>query len=160
MEQWRPPPGSLRRAATHLTRGERWERVARISGLHGRAGDQGSGVSSGPNRLLERIIREHSVLLQRIPSVNDLQSAWYSSIAPQPRPPACCVCSHRPWCVGLLKITTKVCGSLCQLLGVPPHQSDLIRVSATAPLILGGLGLRSDVRTSDSVGPVEPIAFP
>ena len=39
---------------------------------------------------------------------------------------------------------------LCQLLGVSPNQSDIVRASATAPLTLGGLGLRSAVRTSES----------
>ena len=34
--------------------------------------------------------------------------------------------------------------------GVSPNQSDIVRASATAPLILGGLGLRSAVRTSES----------
>ena len=36
------------------------------------------------------------------------------------------------------------------MLGVSPNQSDIVRASATAPLILGGLGLRSAVRTSES----------
>ena len=148
VEQWRPPTSSLRRVGTDLTRGERWQRVARISGPLGRAADQLSGVSAGPHRLrgcgrgpLANI--RCSLRGSRLSLICSLHGCS-SPTALQPWPLTSCACSHRPWCAGLLKITTMVCGvvSVSCWVSLPTR--------ATPPLILGGLGLRSAVRTSES----------
>ena len=74
-----------------------------------------------------------------------------SPTALQPRPLTSCACSHRPWFAGLLKIMMMVCGIVsvnCWMSS--PNQRDIVRASATTPLILDGLGLKSAVRKSES----------
>ena len=135
-------PSSLRRVAD-LTRGSQ--------ALSARGGDEGSGIWRGTTR-------EHSVLLERIPSVPDLQSAWLLlTHCAAAKTTSLLHVLHRPWCAGL-KITTMVCGAVSVSCS---NQSDIVLASATAPLILGGLGLRSAERTSvPHVGPAGPERHP
>ena len=127
-----------------------------ISGSHSRAGDQ--GVLGSPlvhtdfvDAHLERTTREHSVLIERIPSVPDLQSAWLLRVH--------CAAAKATHLLRVLPpITVRrfaedhdegLRSCLCQLLGVLPNQRDMVRASATVFLVLGGLGLRSAVRHSE-----------
>ena len=141
MEQWRPPPSSLRRVGTHLTRDERWQRGARISGPLCRPGDQGSGVSAGPHRLRGCALGEDhsrtfgSLRGSRLSLICSLHGCS-SPTALQPRQLTSCACSHRPWCAGLLKITTMVCG--------------VVSVSCWVSLLTRATLFGPSVRTSES----------
>ena len=97
---------------------------------------------------LERTIAEHAVLLERIPS--DVQSAWLLLVhcaqaratnllrALQPSLSEEFARSH----------DAGMCGCSCSILQLPVDQCDeVVRHTASLPLVLGGLGLRSAERT-------------
>ena len=100
-------------------------------------------------RVLEEKTQEHSVLLERIPAVQDLQSAWTLLLY-------CAAARANFW----LRTTspahtgtfaqehdTGIWRCLCQLLHVDPDSVPLSAAAAASlPLSLGGLGLRSATR--------------
>ena len=102
---------------------------------------------------LERTTAEHQVLLDRIPHVPDVQSAWLLLLH--------CASARANY---LLRVVspeqvqefagnhdTRLWACLCAILGIPPDMCDrMSHATATLPLVLGGLGLRSAVRTSPS----------
>ena len=118
--------------------------------------DQGMRVLGTPlghedyvARHLESVAEEQRVLLERIPRVHDVQSAWllllhcasaranYQLRSVPPDATADFATTHD---AGLWRC-------LCSILQLDPAQPDSIRETATVPLSLGGLGLRSASRT-------------
>ena len=102
-------------------------------------------------RFLNKVSEKHQILFQRIPQLSDVQSAWLLLV-------------H---CAGTRANNTLRCfdpeaveafarrhhqdmfACLCQILQLSPDEVDAeTRDSATLPMSLGGLGLRSAVRTS------------
>ena len=96
---------------------------------------------------------KQGALIQRIPLVPDLQSAWLilmhcasaranyllRVIDPQQMQQFAQMHDQRLW------------HCLCELLGIAPDLcDDAARSSATLPLVLGGLGLRSALRTREA----------
>ena len=100
---------------------------------------------------LELKSSEHDVLLSRIPSVADVQSAWALLLH--------CASARANYLLRVVRPDLvrqfaarhdeSIWTCLCQILGVPSDECDITaRHTATLPLALGGLGLRSAVRTS------------
>ena len=100
---------------------------------------------------LDRTIQDHHELLQRIPSVPDVQSAWalllhcanarttYSLRVVRPELVMEFARANDAW----------LWRCMCSILGIVPDQCDaLSKDAATLPLSMGGVGLRSAVRTS------------
>ena len=120
------------------------------------AGHQGVGEPIGASCFLEgflhKRVTEHQTLLDRIPLLPDLQSAWslllhcasakanYLLRVVEPDAVAEFARAHDQ---GIWKC-------LCELLHVDPVQREETTLSASLPLSLGGLGLRSAARTSVS----------
>ena len=100
-------------------------------------------------RHLEAVTDEQRILLERIPRVQDVQSAWLlllhcasawanyqlRSVPPNATSEFAAVHDEGLW------------RCLCSILQVDPAQPDTVRETATVPLSLGGLGLRSASRT-------------
>ena len=79
---------------------------------------------------LQQKIQDHKILLERIPAVTDVQSAWSLLL-------------HCP------QHGQGIWQCCCEILGVSSVDvSAITRDTATLPLALGGLGLRSATRTS------------
>ena len=102
---------------------------------------------------LERTTAEHQVLLDRIPHVPDVQSAWLLLLH--------CASARAHYLLRVVRPEqvqefagnhdTRLWACLCVILGIPPDMCDRMSHATTAlPLVLGGLGLRSTVRTSPS----------
>ena len=100
---------------------------------------------------LELKSREHDLFLSRIPSLADLQSAWALLLH--------CASSRAHYLLRVIRPdlvrhfaerhdeSIRTC--VCQILGVHNDESDAVaKQSATLPLSMGGLDLRSAVRTS------------
>ena len=99
---------------------------------------------------LQALGAKHQILLQAIPAVQDLQTAWL--LLPH------CAAGRANYFVRMLRPDvvqpfaeshdTNVWQCLCNILGIPEDGcSDVARISATLPLALGGLGLRSAQQT-------------
>ena len=91
---------------------------------------------------LEAVRREHKVLLDRIPSVSDVQCAWLFLVH----------CASARACYYLRTLNPSMVGGLWQcsrnILQLDLHQcSDVVQDASTLPLSLGGLGLRSAWRS-------------
>ena len=85
---------------------------------------------------LEAVRREHKVLLDRIPSVSDVQCAWLFLVH----------CASARACYYLRTFNPSMVGGLWQcsrnILQLDLHQcSDVVQDASTLPLALGGLGL-------------------
>ena len=82
------------------------------------------------------------------------RAGCFLCIAHQSGRTTCCALCAQTVCGGLLRHTTEAFGSLwecvCTLLNISSRQHQSTRDTATLPLSLGGLGLRSAVRTSPS----------
>ena len=99
---------------------------------------------------LETIARKHQVLLQAIPNVRDVQSAWLLLLH-------CAVVRAnfylrvvRPDLVVQFARThdASLWQCMCRILGIPATFCDeMAKATATLPLALGGLGLRSAERS-------------
>ena len=99
---------------------------------------------------LQALGAKHQILLQAIPAVQDLQSAWLLLLHCAAARANCFVRVLRPDVVQPFAEShdTNVWQCLCNILGIPEEGcSDVARISATLPLALGGLGLRSAQRT-------------
>ena len=100
-------------------------------------------------RHLEAAADEQRVLLDRIPRVRDVQSAWllllhcasarsnYQLRSVPPNASAEFAAIH----------DAGLCRCFCSILQLDPAQADSVRETATVPLSWGGLGLSSAVRT-------------
>ena len=102
---------------------------------------------------LEHIVDEHNVLLERIPSLPDVQSAWASLLH--------CANARANYVLRVIRPELArhfaqahdagLWRCLCAILRVGEDQCDaLAKDAASLPLCMGGLGLRSAVRTSSS----------
>ena len=125
--------------------------MARIRAASCRTRCQGFGHTCGPRAfVLEKIQAKQQFLLNAIPTVPDVQSAWlllfhcasaranYQLRVVRPELVNSFAESHDQ---GLWRC-------LCAIVGVPAETCDgLTRATATLPLSLGGLGLRSAART-------------
>ena len=100
---------------------------------------------------LERITAEHRVLLDRIPAVQDVQSAWLILLH--------CAAARANYLLRVVppELVRQFAEShdaglwrcLCQILDIPEGQCEATaRIASSMPLLLGGIGLRSAVRTS------------
>ena len=100
---------------------------------------------------LQNTMDKHRIFLQRIPSIPDLQSAWLLLLH--------CACPRANYMLRVLspdKVSRfaqmhdeRLWHCLCEMLEILPDQcSQMVKDSSTLPLSLGGLGLRSAVRTS------------
>ena len=100
---------------------------------------------------LEKILEKQHIFLQRIPSIPDLQSAWLLLLH--------CASPRANYLLRVLPPDRvlryaqvhddRLWQCFCDLLSIAPEQCDRIAAnSSTLPLSLGGLGLRSAVRTS------------
>ena len=113
--------------------------------------DQGIKVL-GPDfvaRHLQTVVAEHQTLLDRIPRVKDLQSAWLLLFH--------CVSARANYQIPFVDPVSTAefaeahedgvwhCG--CDLLQIEPTQAASVRDIASLPLVLGGLGLRSAGRS-------------
>ena len=98
---------------------------------------------------MERKSAEHATLLERIPAVPDVQSAWLlllhcaqaranfllRGVQPSLSAPFAARHDNNLW------------HCLCEILNLPPEQCDAgARDTASLPLVLGGMGLRSATR--------------
>ena len=99
---------------------------------------------------LELKSREHDLLLSRIPSFSDLQSARALLLHCASSRANCLLRVIRPDLVRHFaeRHDESIWTCLCQILGVHNDESDAVAQTATLPLSMGGLGLRSAVRTS------------
>ena len=99
---------------------------------------------------LERTSREHQTLLDRIPMVSDLQSSWLLLVH---------CASARPNYISRVvepEAAEDFCRRhdaglwmcFCACMQIDPDQSQDVMDTATMPLALGGLGLRSAIRGS------------
>ena len=102
---------------------------------------------------LQKTAGEHQTLLEMIPLLPDVQSAWMLLLH--------CVSARANYHLRVIRpelalqfATTHdqhLWGCLCQILGISTSAAHATtKASATLPLALGGLGLRSAVRTSHS----------
>ena len=102
---------------------------------------------------LEHIVDEHNVLLERIPSLPDVQSAWALLLH--------CANARANYDLRVIRPALArhfaqahdagLWRCLCAILRVGEDQCDaLAKDAASLPLSMGGLGLRSAVRTSSS----------
>ena len=102
---------------------------------------------------LEHIVEEHNVLLERIPSVPDVQSAWALLLH--------CANARANYALRVVRPDLArqfaqahdagLWRCLCAIVRVGEDQCDpLAKDAASLPLSMGGLGLRSAVRTSNS----------
>ena len=99
---------------------------------------------------LEQITEEHRVLLERIPAFQDVQSAWLILLH--------CASARANYLLRVVRpeLVRHFAEShdglwrcLCQILDIPEGQCEpTVRIASTMPLVLGGIGLRSAVRTS------------
>ena len=102
------------------------------------------------SRHLQTVLEEQHILLDRIPRVQDVQSAWlillhcasaranYHIRAVHPAATSAFAAAH----------DARLWQCMCSILQVDPMQVDDVRETATLPLSLRGLGLRSAQRTS------------
>ena len=99
---------------------------------------------------LERKSEEHSVLFQRIPAVEDPQAAWLLLLM-------CASTRANYWLRSVRPDLTEafahrhdvsVWECLCQVLRIPPHH-DMVRVTASLPFSVGGLGLPAASRSRE-----------
>ena len=101
---------------------------------------------------LERVADEHQRFMDMLPSVPNLQSSWLllvhcASARANYLLRTVCPDSVR----GFAEAHDRgLWECVCTLLNIPIHQDQSTRDTATLPLSLGGLGLRSAVRTSPS----------
>ena len=100
---------------------------------------------------LGRIEEEHKVLWERIPAVQDVQSAWLILLH--------CAAARANYLLRVVRPAlvrrfaenhdAGLWRCLCQILHIPEDQCEATaRIASTMPLVLGGMGLRSAVRTS------------
>ena len=100
---------------------------------------------------LEQIAQEHAVLLERIPSVPDTQSAWALLLH--------CANARANYCLRVVRPDVAEDFAHAHNAGLWQCLSDILRVSpdlcdrlskdsSSLPLSMGGLGLRNAVRTS------------
>ena len=98
---------------------------------------------------LDQIITEHQVLLERIPSVHDLESAWLLLLLLCSSP--CDVYPEDSATDAVARFADAhykgLWRCMCRLLNIPEDQDEATKLSATTRLALGGLGLRSAART-------------
>ena len=97
---------------------------------------------------LEHIAEEHRMLLERIPAIQDVQSAWLILLHCATARPNY---SLRPALVRRFAENhdARLWRCLCQILHIPEGQCEATaRTTNTMPLVLGGMGLRSAMRTS------------
>ena len=100
---------------------------------------------------LEKTAAEHQVLLDRIPLVDDVQSAWLLLVH--------CAAARANYLCRVVEPATVVdfCRThderlwrcLCSTVQMPPEQPEEVVQAATMPLVLGGVGLRSASRVSE-----------
>ena len=103
-------------------------------------------------RHLQSVVQEHRVLLERIPRVKDLQSAWLLLLH----------CASARANYTLRSVDPNRTGEFarahdegiwrcaCDILQIEVAQTDIVRSIASLPLVLGGLGLRSAERVRSS----------
>ena len=98
---------------------------------------------------LQTVLEEQHILLNRIPRVQDVQSAWLILLH-------CASARANYYIRALHPVATSAFAAahdaglwqcLCSFLQLDPVQVDVVRETATVPLSLGGLGLRSAQRT-------------
>ena len=101
---------------------------------------------------LEIKATEQRTLLDRIPLMSDLQSAWLILLHCASARANYLLRVVEPQAVAEYARThdDNIWGCLCLLLNVNPGQREDIRSSANLPLVLGGVGLRSASRISAS----------
>ena len=101
---------------------------------------------------LERVADEHHRFMDMLPSVPNLQSSWLLLVhcaSARANYLLRTVCPDSVW--GFAEAHDRgFWECACTLLNIPSHQDQSTRDTATLPLSLGGLGLRSAVRTSPS----------
>ena len=100
---------------------------------------------------LEATTRKHQALLQAIPTVPDIQSGWSLLLHCAAARANCQLRVLRPDVVSSFARAhdAGVWQCLCAVLRIPDTScKEVARLSASLPLALGGLGLRSAVRTS------------
>ena len=90
-------------------------------------------------RHLQAVVAEHQTLLDRIPRVKDLQSAWLLLLH--------CAYARARFALWIPSFAQAhddgVWQCVCNLLQIEPTQAASVRDIASLPLVLGGLGLRS-----------------
>ena len=102
---------------------------------------------------LEKTLRKHQALFDAIPSVPDVQSAWLLLLH--------CASSRANYLLRVVRPEwtvhfahshdTGLWHCLCNILGIHHDQCEAtVRTSSTLSLSMGGLGLRSAVRTSQT----------
>ena len=99
---------------------------------------------------LEKTLRKHQVLLDAIPSVPDVQSAWLLLLHCASTQANYLLRVVRPeWTVHFAHShDTGLWHCLCNIFGIHYDQCEAtVRTSSTLSLSMGGLGLRSAVRT-------------
>ena len=143
------------------------ERIARASDPHAHVWKgpglpeerQGMKVLGAPlghpafvEAFLEKKIAEQRILLDRIPLVADLQASWLLLLH--------CASPRANYLIRVVESGAVaqyasrhdegLWNCLCAILKVDSHQTPLITDTATMPLVLGGMGLRSASRTRTS----------
>ena len=101
---------------------------------------------------LDKKADEQRTLLERIPMVTDLQSAWLILLHCASARANCLLRVVEPQSVAAYSRAHDegVWTCMCALLNINPTQDEDIRSCANLPLVLGGVGLRSATRTSVS----------
>ena len=106
------------------------------------------GHPSHVEAYLQKKVRDQQTFLERIPAVQDLQSAWSLLVH--------CASARANY---LLRVVTAnyarshddgMWSCFCRMMRIDNNQEEDIRSAAGMPLILGGLGLRNAVRLSRS----------
>ena len=124
--------------------------MGRFRALHGPARSDNLGNTSGPSRFVRKI-QDHRILLERIPAVTDVQSAWSLLLH--------CASARANYILRVARpdLVREIAAEHDQgiwqccyeILGVSSGDvSAITRDTATLPLALGGLGLRSATLTS------------
>ena len=98
---------------------------------------------------MERTREKHRVLLRRIPTVPDVQSAWLLLLHCASTRANYMLRVVRPeWALDFAQAhDQEVWECLCSILAVPVGEESIARMSTTLPMALGGLGLRSAERS-------------
>ena len=99
---------------------------------------------------LEEMRRKHDVLLQAIPTVPDVQSAWLFLLHFVSARDNCLLRVVRPEWVDQFALShdESVWSCLCTILRIPANMGhEHTKITSTLPVSLGGLGLRSALRT-------------
>ena len=101
------------------------------------------------SRQLQTVLEEQHILLNRIPRVQDVQSAWLILLHCASARAKCYIRALHPAATSAFAAAhdARLWQCLCSILQLDPVQVDVVRETATVPLSLGGLGLRSAQRT-------------